>query len=227
MLPNAWAYAEHATSAAQGTDTWSALPWTPGRRASPRNAVWPPAGTRLSVRFSPPAGSGAELAALNVTMVYELYTGAPLMSKWLEVSVLAGKELKAPLMIEQLSTELLGVNCDFGKQGSKNGVPALNGKLHLQTSAAHGSVIAWTAGKNISNDPGACEPVAQVGYGKLDGSGALGEGGLGVSIGAVGAGHLSTPTFASYRGMLMLHGTMPAYYAAHLCPALTICCRLV
>jgi hypothetical protein len=58
----------------------------PGRRASPRYVSWPPAGQRLSVRFAPPAGSPAALRELNVTLVYELYDGAPMISKWLEIT---------------------------------------------------------------------------------------------------------------------------------------------
>jgi hypothetical protein len=71
IQPNAWTYDSHWVGEPEAD-----LPWTPGRRASPKYVSWPPTGKRLSVKFAPPVGSPPELNALNITLVYELYDGA-------------------------------------------------------------------------------------------------------------------------------------------------------
>ena len=154
-----------------------------------QNAEWPPKGTRLSVRFTPPVGAPAVLSDVNLTVVYELYDGAPLMNKWVEISFLAGaKTPTTPLVVEQLVTELLALNCDYSSTAEKNNQHYISGLIHLQTTAAHGSAIHWLVGRNASNDPGACEPVVNVSY----------------SPSLYARVDPSNP-FASFRTMLLLH----------------------
>jgi hypothetical protein len=114
VRPGSWRHAEHWVAAPEPT-----LPWTPGRRSSPKDAEWPPRGRRLSVRFSPPPGRELALGHLNITLVYELYDGAPLMSKWVEISLMTGfgDATPPPMMVEALSPEVLGVNCEFSNYG--------------------------------------------------------------------------------------------------------------
>lgn len=63
--------------------------WTPGTRGSPANAAWPPLGLTVLFELSPPAGAPPSHQAVSVTLVYEIYTGAPLFSKWLVVNASA------------------------------------------------------------------------------------------------------------------------------------------
>lgn len=58
--PDAWDVVEHWTGPIEAS-----LPWTPGRRSSPTYVSWPPAGTRLSARFAPPASAPPFLRGLN------------------------------------------------------------------------------------------------------------------------------------------------------------------
>jgi len=132
------------------------LPWTPGRRSSPTYVDWPPKGKRLSVRFAPPAGSPAKLQALNVTLVYELYDGAPMLSKWLDISA---PPSAAPVLVDAVTTELLALNCDHS-DSSKAGAARFESLL----TAAHGAAAAWTTSANTTNDPGACEPIFSASY---------------------------------------------------------------
>ena len=192
VRPNAWTYAEHWVGTPEAD-----LPWTPGRRNSPSDASWPPKGARLSVRFAPPASTpaGSPLLSLNLTLVYELYQGAPMLSKWLEAGLLPDAPPPTdPILIEALTTELLPVNCDQSPSAEKNAGGFVSGLLHAQTTAAHGSAIVWQVSTNITNDPGACEPVLNVSYSPS----------LGVLIGSPAAG-LITDKFASFRTILLLH----------------------
>ncbi len=56
------------------------IPWKRGRRAPV--AAWPPSGVSLTLWFTPPAG---QLAGIRAAVHYELYDGAPLLSKWLSI----------------------------------------------------------------------------------------------------------------------------------------------
>jgi hypothetical protein len=154
VQPNSWTYDSHVVGTPDAD-----LPWTPGRRASPQYVSWPPTGQRLSVKFKPPAHSPAELKLLNVTLVYELYDGAPMLSKWLEIS--AAPSLTAPLVIDKVTTELLALNCDHSPQTKGGGVPS---RLDVLLTAAHGAAVAWTTSANSTNDPGACEPILSASY---------------------------------------------------------------
>jgi hypothetical protein len=154
VQPNAWTYDSHVVGTPKAD-----LPWTPGRRASPRYVSWPPTGQKLSVKFKPPANSPPELKLLDVTLVYELYDGAPMLSKWLEIS--AAPSLTAPLVIDKVTTELLALNCDHSPKTNGGGVPS---RLDVLLTAAHGAAVAWTTSANSTNDPGACEPILSASY---------------------------------------------------------------
>ena len=64
--------------------------WKPRREWLARDVAWPPKGKHLVMRYAPPAGA----ALPNVDVHYEIYDGAPLMSKWLVVSNSTGKAVK-------------------------------------------------------------------------------------------------------------------------------------
>jgi hypothetical protein len=193
IQPNAWTYDSHWVGEPEAD-----LPWTPGRRASPKYVSWPPTGKRLSVKFAPPVGSPPELNALNITLVYELYdgaekaifgghflietdlfaktgsgqtqgtlinqentalfrAGAPMLSKWLEISTTAAGA--TPFLVDRVTTELLALNCDHSPTSH-----AGTSRLDVHLSAAHGAAAAWTTSANSTNDPGACEPILSASY---------------------------------------------------------------
>jgi hypothetical protein len=185
-----------ATNESQGVDTWNLMPWTPGRRASPKSAEWPPHGRRLAVRFKAPKTAPAHYAALNLTMVYELHDGAPLMSKWIEISVLPDKSLPSAVVIEQLATELLALNCDFSPQArTRPGTGYISGLLH-------GSENTFTKSVNASNDPGVCEPVLTAQYYAHD------RPSLGARVSSELPSNRTAPfggSFASFRTMIIVH----------------------
>ena len=154
VRPNAWTYASHHVSTPEAD-----LPWVPGRRHSPTTVSWPPRGQRLSVRFQPPKGSPTKLQSLNITLVYELYDGAPMLSKWMEIT--ASPDATAPLLVDAITTELLALNCD---QSAKAKSPYGLGLFDALVTAAHGAATAWTTDANSTNDPGACEPIFSASY---------------------------------------------------------------
>jgi hypothetical protein len=135
-------------------------------------------------------------------MVYELYDGAPLMSKWVEISVLPGQSLPGAVVIEQLATELLALNCDFSPRAEKGGTGYISGLLHAQTTAAHGSEITFTDSVNASNDPGTCEPVLTAQYF------AHGKPSLGARVSSDLPSNRTAPfggSFSSFRTMIIMH----------------------
>ena len=163
VAPNAWTYQSHHISRPEAD-----IPFTPGRRNSPTYTSWPPAGVRLSVKLKPPAGSSVALQMLNVTLVYELYDGAPLLSKWLEVSAAPGTGTP-PVLLDAVTTEVLAVNCDFSPSsksaGTGYGQKSQLSRLEVVETATYGvgdehSGGQWTVSPNqTDNDPGACEPI--------------------------------------------------------------------
>lgn len=56
------------------------LSWHKVRHAA--QSAWPPAGVKLTLWFKPPAG---QLSGLRAAVHYELYSGLPLLSKWLTI----------------------------------------------------------------------------------------------------------------------------------------------
>jgi hypothetical protein len=59
------------------------FPWKQARHAP--DMPWPPLGLRLSVNFTAPTTSLPAHRNVVVTAHYEMYSGAPVVSKWLEV----------------------------------------------------------------------------------------------------------------------------------------------
>ena len=56
------------------------FPWAPGTRHS-SHTPWPPAGVSLAVDFALPPTSPPPLAALTLTLTYDLFDGVPLIAK--------------------------------------------------------------------------------------------------------------------------------------------------
>jgi hypothetical protein len=74
---SAFNYAAHAVMA-----PIAPFPWSPARHAPP--VPWPPRGLQLVVNFTAPAAAArAAHRSVTISVPYELYDGAPIMTKWL------------------------------------------------------------------------------------------------------------------------------------------------
>ena len=80
--------------------------WSPGEYNSRTNLPWPPAGVRLNVTFDPP--TSCPNPCLLAHVVYELYDGLPVFSKWVEFSIPAGRT-STETEITSLAVEMLRV----------------------------------------------------------------------------------------------------------------------
>lgn len=70
------------------------MPTAPFPYAAKRHAPdmpWPPRGLRLSINTTAPASALPAHKNVVVTVHYELYSGAPIMAKWLQISVAGGE----------------------------------------------------------------------------------------------------------------------------------------
>ena len=216
VAAGAWTYRSHRIATPEAD-----LPFTPGRRNSPTYTTWPPAGVRLAVELAPPAGAAAELRGLNVTLVYELYDGAPLLSKWLEVSVAPGSP---PVLLDAVTTEVLAVSCDFSPSSKAAGArPHQQAQLsrlevtvteHYGVTNEHTGGQWTTSGATSTSDPGACEPVLATSYN------CCGDGGGGISEAEAAAGNHSLLPILPARGPAVQLGdpSMPPTSALNATP---------
>lgn len=60
------------------------LKWAQRRHHSP-HVQWPPSGVHIRFDFRPPSGAQASHRDLRVSVHYEMYSGIPVMSKWITV----------------------------------------------------------------------------------------------------------------------------------------------
>eukprot|EP01051_Picozoa_sp_SAG22_P003022 SAG22_NODE_142_length_17922_cov_10.990406_12_plen_251_part_00 len=92
--------------------------------------------------------------------------GAPMLSKWLEITAIAPTTPTTTsggggLLIDDVTVEILALNCDHATKPAKGGAI---GRFDALVTAAHGAAIAWTTDANATNDPGACEPIFSASY---------------------------------------------------------------
>ncbi|MFN7999705.1 MAG: alpha-galactosidase [Acidobacteriota bacterium] len=76
------------------------MTWKRARRSP--NSDWPPTGVSLTLWFSPPAG---EFPGVKAAVHYELYDGAPLISKWLTIHNTGAQ----PIRLNKFKSEVLRV----------------------------------------------------------------------------------------------------------------------
>ena len=76
------------------------MTWKRVRRST--SNAWPPSGVSLTLWFAPPAG---ELPGVKVAVHYELYDGAPLLSKWLTIHNTGAQ----PIRLNSFKSEVLRV----------------------------------------------------------------------------------------------------------------------
>ena len=77
---SSWGYVSH-----KQTPVHAPFSWQPGTRNAPADVHWPPLGTALEVTLSAPADAPAAHRALQIIIRYELLTGAPVLTKSLQI----------------------------------------------------------------------------------------------------------------------------------------------
>ena len=156
-----------AVSYALGSPT-APFPWTPGTRGSPATSEWPPRGLQVAFSLSAPASAPASVRAVAVTLVYEMYPGIPLLTKW--VSVASNGTAAAGVTVDAIITEsqrLAGpyTSCSLGSQSPVTSTwVAPASLLYVATDQAHGTLINFPQDSASVADPGAVECVLQATY---------------------------------------------------------------
>lgn len=132
------------------------IPWTPGARGSPKTASWPPKGLTVTFWLSPPVGIKPSHAAVNVSIVYEIYQDAPLMSKWIVVN--SASSAASGVVITGCVVESLRLLAPFGNY------PHGQNLLFARPDIIYGAEAFTLTDSSAANDPGANEPVLQIQY---------------------------------------------------------------
>ena len=85
--------------------------WAPGTRHAPTNVAWPAKGVTLSVTFAAPATAVAAHRQLEVIIHYELFSGAPVVTKSLTIAPKPGVSPKdvAHIVVTGATVEYLSV----------------------------------------------------------------------------------------------------------------------
>ena len=142
--------------------------WTPGTRGSPLDAEWPPKGLQVAFSLRAPLSAPASIQAVAITIVYEIYPGIPLLTKW--VTINSNGSASAGVLIDSIITDsqrLAGpyTSCSLGSQSpSQSTWEAPPSLLYVATDQAHGTQIDFlTDGASVA-DPGAVECALQTSY---------------------------------------------------------------
>ena len=138
------------------------FPYVP-RRGAPANVVWPPPGLSVEFRFVPPKTVPIRHAGVKVSVVYELYQGIPLFSKWIRMIDTSASAARIKAAV--LSVEYLSLNQPWAPS-SVDAREALTGYgwLYVETDQPHGTSVSWTADGSQSTDYGSFEPVLNCSY---------------------------------------------------------------
>lgn len=117
--------------------------WKRVRHAAP-DAVWPPRGVHICMRYSSPEEAGTPRCQVEVH--YELYDGIPAMSKWLVVQNLTEQALE----LERLTTETLSVVEDRSWVETREGVALPHPEsVHVETDFAFGGFNHENANRHV------------------------------------------------------------------------------
>jgi len=143
--------------------------WTPGTRGSPSNSQWPPQGLQVAFQCSAPPSAAAKFQSISVQLIFEVYPGIPLLTKW--VSVASTGPAAAGVVVEGVITESLRLSRQYSPFQLGSQSPAGSGtwqgtgsQLYVQTDAAHASQVQWEDDGAEPADPGAVEAVLYCNY---------------------------------------------------------------
>lgn len=145
--PDAFVYLAHRTG-----EPAKRFDWTPGMRHSDATLTWPPRGLTLEVDFGPPATTATTATAttpstpttaaapnVTVTVVYELYEGLPVYSKWVKITANSA----VAVTVDELTTDLLYATNEamgywpHGTYGSLTSASD-SGRVHMQSEMSRG-----------------------------------------------------------------------------------------
>ncbi len=115
------------------------MAWKPTRRHAP-DAVWPPKGIELILRFAMP--SAANEQRVRVDVHYELYDGLPAYSKWITVDNRTEKTIK----IDRYASDLLAA-VEHTSEVDTLSVGLTPPNLHIETEMAFGGMTSQGANR--------------------------------------------------------------------------------
>ena len=144
------------------------FPWTPGTRGSPATAEWPPRGLQVAFALKAPASAPASVRAVAISVVYEMYPGIPLVTKWIAVG--SNGTAAAGVTVDSVVAESVRLSgpytsCALGEQSPLTSTwTAPASLLYVATDQAHGTRIAFEVDGAAVSDPGAVECVLQTTY---------------------------------------------------------------
>jgi hypothetical protein len=164
--------------------------WTPGTRHAPKDVSWPAKGVALAVTFAAPATAATGHRQLEVVIHYELFSGAPVVTKALTVGPKPGvaPSAVAGVVVTGVTVEYLSVTQPYSPlslysyapetrdgpytggqhdRGDPHQGEAYNGLLWVEQDSSHGQVVTWQddaaiGGKGSPAAPGAGEPLLNV-----------------------------------------------------------------
>ena len=121
------------------TSTQKRYEWTPGARHSDASAQWPPLGLSLELDFVAPDDAPAAHQDVTITVVYEMYTGIPVLSKWVRIA----SNGTTAVTVDALTTEYLFPNEEAmsywatQKAGQSTG-GTTTGRIHMSSEMSRG-----------------------------------------------------------------------------------------
>ncbi len=89
IIPGSFKYIRHEIS-----ETKERMIWKPNDKWLTEKSSWPAPGKRITFFYQAPENSDDDIAALEISVIYEMYDGAPIISKWLEVTNNGRNEVK-------------------------------------------------------------------------------------------------------------------------------------
>lgn len=143
------------------------FPWTPGTRGSPKTAQWPPNGVTLVLTLKAPATAPPSHQAVGVQLIYEMYPGIPLITKWMVVN--STSSAAAGVVVNSTTVEYLRLAPPYSPLSFSPYPPStlqtdVTSYLYVQTDQAHSTQVVWSDDSTVGNDPGAEEPVMSTSY---------------------------------------------------------------
>ncbi|MFI4860946.1 MAG: LamG domain-containing protein [Phycisphaerales bacterium JB063] len=125
-------------------------PWQ--RKFNAVDTPWPPAGVRVTMHYSAPAGIDPQHRGVAIDVHYELYDGIPVMSKSFTVHNNAGDTV----MIDAFESELLAMPQDqirrIHAESDYSFHLANHGPLDVHASGAHSAAIDYSAPPHLAGD---------------------------------------------------------------------------
>ncbi|MBI2421973.1 MAG: alpha-galactosidase [Candidatus Hydrogenedentes bacterium] len=135
--PESMQFAGFEISAPEGCMSWKTV-----RHHAP-DAVWPPRGIHLRMDYRMPEGAAESHRAITLSVHYELYSGVPVLSKWIAVQNTGA----AAVTLERFASERLAV-VEAGDDVETSTQQARTPNLHVETDYAFCGMTAWNTSRH-------------------------------------------------------------------------------